>query len=204
MVKKFHKRQREEKKYYRVNERIFASTLRVLDSENKQIGVLSKFEALSKARGLGLDVVEIAPKATPPVAKIVDFKKFLYQQEKKKREEKKNAKVSEIKELRLGPFMSDNDLDFMTKRGREFLLANDKIRLVVKFKGRQITHPEFGREVMNKVIKNLSDLSKVERDPHFEGRQFVGIIVPDKKKNTKKEEPKKEESHEEKDKKISK
>lgn len=201
MIKRF-KKHRVDRIFYRTNERIYANTLRVLDSEGKQIGVIGKFEALSKARELGLDLVEVAPNAKPPVAKIIDFKKFLYQQEKKRKEERKKSKVSETKEIRLGPFMDDHDLSVMIKRGREFLQHNNKIRLVLKFIGRQITHPEFGQEVMKKTIDALSDLSKVERDPHLEGKQLVALLSPEKKGSSaaKALEDKK---HEEKDQKIS-
>ncbi|MDP2649309.1 MAG: translation initiation factor IF-3 [bacterium] len=177
--------------FYRVNERIGASPLRVLDTEGKQIGVLNKFEALRQARELGLDLVEIAPKANPPVAKIIDFKKFLYQQAKKKREEKKNAKVSETKEIRLGPFMNEHDLNVMIRRGREFLTDGNKIRMVVKFIGRQITHPEFGKAILDKAVAALSDISKVERDPRFEGKNLIAIISPERKKTNGKDEDQK-------------
>lgn len=181
MIKRFN-RQRSNRIFYRVNERIFAHTLRVLDGSGKQIGVLSKFEAIKKAREAGLDLVEIAPNAKPPVAKIIDFKKFLYQQEKKKREEKKKSKVSQTKEIRLGPFMNNHDINVMVKRGREFLEDNDKVRLVVRFRGREITHPEFGKGVLNKVVDALYDISKMEREPRFEGKQLITIISPVKKK----------------------
>lgn len=181
MIKRY-KRKQEQRKFYRTNERIFASTLRVLDSEGKQIGVLSKFEALKKARDEGIDLVEIAPMAKPPVAKIIDFKKFLYQEAKKKREEKKKAKVSETKEVRLGPFMSDNDLQVMIRRGREFITDGNKVKLVLKFRGRQITHPEFGKNIIAKVVSSLSDVSKVERDPHFEGNQLIALLTLERKK----------------------
>lgn len=187
MIKR-HKRQPEKRVFYRTNERIFASTLRVLDNEGKQIGVLGKFEAIQKARQEGVDLVEIAPRAKPPVAKIIDFKKFLYQQEKKKREEKKKAKVTETKEIRLGPFMNGHDLQVMVKRGREFLGEGDKVRLVLKYIGRQIVHPEFGQAVIQKVIGMLSDISKVEREPHFEGKQLISILSPERKRTTKHEE----------------
>jgi translation initiation factor IF-3 len=180
LIKRY-KRHEDNRKFYRVNERIFALSLRVLDAEGKQIGVLSKFEALQEARSQGLDLVEIAPLAKPPVAKIVDYKKFLYQEEKKKREEKKKTKASETKEVRLGPFMSDNDLGVMTRRAREFLLDGDKVRLVVFFAGRQITHPEFGHKVLDKTIADLADVSKVERDRHLEGKKLIVLISPDKK-----------------------
>jgi translation initiation factor IF-3 len=180
LIKRY-KRHEDNRKFYRVNERIYALSLRVLDAEGKQIGVLSKFEALEAARSQGLDLVEIAPMAKPPVAKIVDFKKFLYQEEKKKREEKKKTKASETKEVRLGPFMSDNDLGVMTRRAREFLTNGDKVRLVVFFSGRQITHPEFGHKVLDKTINELADISKVERDRRLEGRKLIVLVSPDKK-----------------------
>lgn len=183
MIRRFHKHRHEPKKFYRRNEQINATSLRVLDGEGKQLGVLTKVEALEKARAQGVDLVEIAPTATPPVAKIIDYNKFLYQQEKKEKEEKKNAKVSEVKEVRLGPFMNDHDLMVMIRRATEFLGDNDKVRLVVKFSGRQIAHPEFGQQIMQKVVKQLSSLSKMDRDPHFEGRQYVAILAPERKKN---------------------
>lgn len=172
----------QQEKRYRINQRIFASNLRVLDAEGKQIGVLSKDEALKLAQEQEMDLVEIAPLAQPPVAKIIDYNKFLYQQAKKKQEEKKKAKTSETKEIRLGPFMSDNDLQVMIRRGREFLEDGDKIRLVVKFRGRQITRSEFGRQVINKVVAALQDISKVDREAHFEGRQMVALLSVEKGK----------------------
>jgi translation initiation factor IF-3 len=180
LIKRY-KRHEDNRKFYRVNERIYALSLRVLDAEGKQIGVLSKFEALEAARSQGLDLVEVAPMAKPPVAKIVDFKKFLYQEEKKKREEKKKTKASETKEVRLGPFMSENDLGVMERRAREFLTNGDKVRLVVFFSGRQITHPEFGHKVLDKTIADLSDISKVEREKRLEGRKLIVLVSPDKK-----------------------
>lgn len=181
MIKKFN-RNKQNKQFFRTNERIGAPSLRVLDTDGKQIGVLTRQEALNKARELELDLVEIAPTAKPPVAKIIDFKKFLYQLDKKKREEKRKSKTSETKEVRLGPFMNEHDLQVMVRRAREFLEDGDKVRLVVKFIGRQITHPEFGRGVMDKALSSLSDISKTERDPHFEGKQLITIVVPERKK----------------------
>lgn len=189
MIKKFN-RNNQNKTYYRTNDRIFARELRVLDSEGKQIGILSKEEALKVAQGQELDLVEIAPMAKPPVAKIIDFKKFLYQEEKKKREEKKKAKSSETKEIRLGPFMSENDLLVMTRRAREFLQNGDKVRLVLTFNGRQITHPEFGHKVLDKALEILSDISKVDRERKLEGRKLIILISPEKKKQDGKEENK--------------
>lgn len=192
MIKRFKSRHNQQQQvFYRTNERIFAKQLRVLDSEGKQIGVLSKEDALQKARELLLDLVEVAPTANPPVAKIIDYKKFLYQQEKKKREEKKKAKTSETKEVRLGPFMDDHDLDVMTRRAREFISDGNKVRLVVKFQGRQITHPEFGQQILQKVLASLADVSKQERDPRFEGKQLITTISPEKKRAVKTEQDEK-------------
>lgn len=178
MIKRFKKRF---DKFYRVNERIFALELRVLDAAGKQLGLMKKFEALDKAKKEGLDLVEIAPNAKPPVAKIIDFKKFLYQEEKKKKEEKKKAKASETKEVRLGPFMNDHDLQVMIRRSRDFLEGGNKVRLVVRFAGRQITHPEFGEKIIEKVISTLSDISKVEKEKRLEGRQLIAIVSPERK-----------------------
>lgn len=179
MIKRFNKQQ---EKRYRINQYIFAAQLRVLDAENKQIGVLSKLDALKLAQEQGLDLVEIAAAAKPPVAKIIDYNKFLYQIEKKKKDEKKKAKVSETKEIRLGPFMSDNDLQVMIRRGKEFLEDGHKVRLVVKFRGRQITRSEFGREIINKFAWALEDISKIDREPHLEGKQMIALLSAEKGK----------------------
>jgi len=182
LIRRFNKKRQDNRKFYRINERIFASQLRVLDQEGKQIGVLTRFEALQKAKELGVDLVEVVPMANPPVARIIDFKKFLYQESKKKNEEKKRSKISETKEIRLGPFMNDHDLETMVKRGNKFLEDNDKVRLIVKFMGRQIAHPEFGQTILQKVVVALSGISKLEREPHFEGKQLIAILSPERKK----------------------
>lgn len=154
--------------------------LRVLDEENKQIGILKREEALAKAQKLGLDLVEIAPQAIPPVCRIIDFKKFRYLEEKRARESRKKTKTSELKELRLGPFMSENDLRVRIARAREFLKQGHKLRLAVKFAGRQITHPEFGWQALNKVIKEVEEFGRIEREPKFEGKILATTLAPGK------------------------
>ncbi len=186
MIKR-HRKRPEEKRFYRTNHQIGALTLRVLDSEGKQIGVLKKYEALEMAKSQELDLVEIAPKANPPVAKIIDFKKFLYQESKKKREEKRKAKNTDTKEVRLGPLMDDHDLMVMVNRARGFLEDGDKVKFVMRFAGRQITHPEIGEEVLNRAIKELEDVSKIEREKHFEGRQMISVLSPERKNKDVKE-----------------
>jgi len=190
LIKRSKKRQGN-RKFYRINERIFSSTLRVLESGGKQLGILSRQIALNKARELSLDLVEIAPKANPPVAKIIDYKKFLYQEEKKRKEEKRKSKGSETKELRLGPFMNDHDLMVVLRKAREFLEAGNKVKFVVKFAGRQITHPEFGEKILERSIGSLSDVSKIEQGKHFEGRQLITILSPERRKENAKEKNKK-------------
>ena len=204
MIRRFSKKRQDTRRFYRINERIFATTLRVLDQEGKQIGVLSRFEALKKAKEMQVDLVEIAPMASPPVVKIIDFKKFLYQESKKKNEEKKRSKVSQTKEIRLGPFMNDHDLRTMIRRGTGFLEQNDKVRLIVKFMGRQIAHPEFGKEIMQKVILALSNISKLERDPHFEGKQLIAILSPERSSKGRSASGRKGEEDEKEDKKLGK
>ncbi|MBI2621587.1 MAG: translation initiation factor IF-3 [Candidatus Levybacteria bacterium] len=192
-MRKRYNKNKTRSKFYRTNERIFANELRVLDLKGKQIGILNKREALEIAREKEMDLVEIAPFAKPPVARVIDFKKFLYQEEKKRREEKKKSKNSETKEIRLGPFMDDHDLETMIRRAREFLEGNDKVKLVVRFKGRQMGHPEFGHQVIGKAISRLSDISKVDKEAHFEGRQLISMLSPDKKKKHEEEQEKNQE-----------
>lgn len=171
-------------KFYRINQQIQATQLRVLDGDNKQLGLLSRTEALAKAQEQGLDLVEIAPSARPPVCKIIDYKKFRYLEEKKQREARKKTKSSDTKELWLGPFMSDNDLRVRIERAREFLQDGHRLRLAVKFAGRQITHPEFGWQILNKFIKEVQEVGKVERAPKFEGKVLATTLTPGKGKTT--------------------
>ena len=180
MIRRFSKKRQDTRRFYRINERIFASTLRVLDQEGKQIGVLSRSEALKKAKEMQVDLVEIAPMANPPVVKIISKEDAERMLEALKNEEKKRSKVSETKEIRLGPFMNDHDLKTMIRRGTGFLDDNDKVRLIVKFMGRQIAHPEFGKTIMQRVVDALSGMSKLEREPHFEGKQLIAILSPSK------------------------
>jgi translation initiation factor IF-3 len=180
-------------KFYRLNQQIQGATLRVLDQENKQIGVLPKAEALAKALELGLDLVEIAPSANPPVCKIIDFKKFRYLEEKKNRESKKKAKTGGTKELWLGPFMSENDLQVRIERAREFLKEGFRLRLAVKFAGRQITHPEFGWNILRRFTKELEEVGRVEREPKFEGKILATMLTPGRKGKHEQTESKNEE-----------
>ncbi len=168
-------------KYYRINLNITAPTVRVLDETGKQIGVFTKEEAYRRARTQGLDLVEIAPLAKPPVCKIIDFKKFRYLESKKERESKKKTKNVDIKEIVLSPFIDNHDFEIKTNKGRQFLKDNNKLKVTVKFKGRQLGKKEFGFERVNRLIKELEDISKVEKAPKFEGKILTAQLSPVKK-----------------------
>lgn len=150
----------------------------MIDATGKQIGVLSKDQALQQARSLGLDLVEIAPNAKPPVAKIVDFKKFKYEESKKERLAKKKIKETETKEVWLGPLIGENDLHVRLKRAIEFLQEGDRVKLSVRFSGREMAHPEFGHEVLRKSNEILKDIGTQERPPRFEGRNLTTSYKP--------------------------
>ncbi len=166
--------------FYRRNYQIRASEVRVIDDQAGLVGVMPLKEALAKAEELGVDLVEVAPNAVPPVAKLIDFSKFLYQQKKKKQEEKKGAKKSETKQIRFGPFIGEHDLDIKVKRAKEFLTDGDKVKFAVRFTGRQMGRTDIGAGVLKKVIEKLGDLAKVEREMHMEGRQMIMMITKNK------------------------
>jgi translation initiation factor IF-3 len=169
-----------QKFFYRLNYQITSPTLRLLDEEGKQIGVVSKIEALQKAKELNVDVVEIAPKANPPVAKLIDYKKFKYQEAKKERESKKSQKNVGVKEIRLRPFIGQHDFETRLAQGKEFLSQGNQLKVSVFFKGREITRKEFGFAVMKQFLDKLEHV-KVVREPHMEGKTLAAMVVNDKK-----------------------
>ena len=148
----------------------------MIDSEGKQAGILTKEAALAKAKEEGLDLVEIAPNADPPVARIVDFQKFKYEESKKERGNKKGSEGG-LKELWLSPRIEDHDLKVRIDRTQEFLKGGFKVKLTVKFKGREMAHPENGRKVLNQTITLLGEGVGVEREAKFEGRNLSIIVT---------------------------
>jgi len=163
--------------------------VRVIDEEGKQVGVLSRDEALAKAKILGVDLVEVAAKARPPVCRLMDFKKFKYLESKKEKEQKKKSKDLELKELKLTPFMGEHDLKVRVKRARELLTEGNRLKLWVQFRGRQFTKKDFGRKVLAKICEELKDLAKTEQTPRMIGPKMVCFLIPLKKgeKDDKKE-----------------
>lgn len=169
-------------KFYATNQFIKAEQLRVVDDAGKQIGVLSKTEALQIAHDRGVDLVEIAPKATPPVAKVIDFKKFKYLEAKKDREGKAASGKVEIKEIRFSPFIATGDMNSRLERIKEILGDGDRVKIVVKFSGRQITRVEFGHDLIKKVLSGLEGLASADGVPKLQGKQLFLIVNPTKKK----------------------
>lgn len=166
-------------KFYRINQFIQAKELRVLDSQNNQIGVLSKEEALAKAKEAELDLVEIASQAQPPVAKIIDYKKFKYSESKKERAAKKLGGGG-LKELWLSPRIDTHDLAVRVRRAEEFLRGGYKVKLTVKFKGRELGHRELGYAVLNHAFQMIGDQAEPENDPKFEGRNLSAVLIKSK------------------------
>lgn len=160
----------------------------MVGSDAKQIGILSKEEALAKARELGLDLVEVAAAANPPVARIVDFGKFRYQEEKKLRKEKIKNKGGDIKEVRFSPFIAENDFRTRMERIYEFLDERNKIRVAVVFTGRQMNSKPFGYEVLKKILNEVGDKATVDMEPKFMGRHLAMVISPTTKSKKQKEE----------------
>ena len=187
-------KEKEIKRFFKLNHQITAKEVRVLDDENKQVGVLPLPEALKKAEEEGKDLVEIAPDAQPPVVKIIDFKKFKYTEDKKEKEAKKHAKATELKEVRFSPFIGEHDLETNINKAKKFLEDGDMVKISIVFKGRQMAHQEFGPKRLTEIMSLLEGLGEQDRQARFEGRRYVTFIKPTKAKQ-KKEEPKNEEQN---------
>ena len=152
----------------------------MFDENGKQFGIVPLAIALEKARKLSTDLVEIAAFANPPVCKLIDFKKFRYSEQRRERAAKKHAKEVEVKEIRLGPFVSDHDLNIRLAKVARFFKKGNKVKVTVRFTGRQMAHPEFGPVVITKVMSYFADKVKIEREAKFEGRHYSLILVPTK------------------------
>lgn len=152
--------------------------VRVIDEDGQQLGILPTFEALRTAREKGLDLVEVAPQAVPPVCRILDFGRFKYEQQKKEAETRKNAKVIDVKEVRLTPTTGEHDIETAVRKAKSFLEDGDKVKVWVKFKGREIAHPQLGREMLDKIATSLQGTGTVERGSLMEGRIMSMIVTP--------------------------
>ncbi|HQE93822.1 MAG TPA: translation initiation factor IF-3 [Anaerolineae bacterium] len=170
------------KQKYRVNREIRAPEVRVIDAEGGNLGVRPTAEAIRLAAEAELDLVEVAPNTEPPVARIMDFGKFVYEQAKKEREARKSQKQVEVKEIQLRPKTNDHHTQFKVKSARGWLEEGNKVKVRIRFRGREITYPEVAIEQLEEIATELSDVSTVEQVPQLDGRTMLMILAPKKKK----------------------
>ncbi|NJD23329.1 MAG: translation initiation factor IF-3 [Melioribacter sp.] len=170
---------------YRVNQEIRIPEVRLIGPNGEVLGVVSSKEALRKAEEAQMDLVEIAPQATPPVCKIIDYGKFVYEIQKREKLQKKKQVVSVLKEIRLHPNTDTHDFDFKARHAVNFIENGDKVKVSVIFKGRELAYTEIGETLLRKFLERLSDVAKVEQEPKFEGRAMHAILAPQKGKKKK-------------------
>lgn len=168
----------------RVNERIRIREVRLIDEEGNQVGVIPTFEALQMARDRGLDLVEVAPNAMPPVCRLMDYGKFRYEQSRKERESRKHQHVVELKEVRIRPKIDDHDLETKGRQAAKFLNAGDKVKVTVLFRGREMAHPDIGKGLLDQMADYLRPHATVEQPPRMEGRTMTMFLNPLKPKQT--------------------
>jgi translation initiation factor IF-3 len=164
-----------------VNEGITARQVRVIDEAGNQLGIMSPQDALRDAFERGLDLVEVAPNAVPSVCRIMDYGKYKYQQSKRIKESRKHQHVVIVKEVKYRPKIDDHDFDYKTNHVREFLTEGDKVKVTVTFRGREMAHPEFGQEILARVLEATKDLSSDQIDPtkvRLEGRSMIVVLSP--------------------------
>ena len=162
----------------RVNDKIRAPEIRLIGADGENVGVVSPARAMDMADDAGLDLVEISPNANPPVCKIMDFGKFKYEQQKRESEARKKQKVIEVKEVKFRPNTDTNDYDVKMRNVFKFLENGDKVKVTLRFRGREMAHQNLGRELLERVVEDTKDIGKVENFPKMEGRQMVMMIGP--------------------------
>ncbi len=162
----------------RINEDIRVREVQLIDQQGKNRGIVPVAEALTIASETGLDLVEVAPNMDPPVCKILDYGKFKYQEQKKAAEARKKQKIVEIKEIKFRPMIDDHDYDVKMRSIRRFFEEGDKVKVTLRFRGRELAHQELGAKLLDRVRGDLAVLAKVEQEPKFEGRQMVMVLAP--------------------------
>lgn len=165
-----------------LNENIRAHELRVIGSDGEQIGVISKSEALKIAEEANLDLLVVSPNAKPPVARVMDYGKYQYEQQKKEREARKNQKTISVKEVRLSPTIDIGDFNTKLRNARKFLEKGDKVKASIRFKGRAITHKEIGQRVLDRFAEACTEVSTVESKPKMDGRSMFLVLAPKNEK----------------------
>lgn len=166
----------------RINNEIRAPRIRLVGVDGEALGIMTLSEALQKAEMAGYDLVEIAPTADPPVCRIMDYGKFKYEKSKKLKEAKKKQHVMHLKEIKLHPQTDAHDFNFKMDHARKFLLQGDRVKATIVFRGREITHLDFGKEMLEKTTAALNDIAQMELSAKMEGRNMISIFVPDKAK----------------------
>ncbi|MDR1430253.1 MAG: translation initiation factor IF-3 [Spirochaetaceae bacterium] len=166
----------------RINEQIRVREVRLIGDEGEQQGIMPTVQALEMAKTQGLDLVEVAPQANPPVCKILDYGKFKFENEKKVRDAKKRQKLLKLKEIRMQPKIDDHDLDFKSKHVKEFLAEGNKVKVTIRFRGRELAHTELGLDVLNDVLKRIEGDYVMDKPPAMEGRFMSMVLSPKTKK----------------------
>ncbi len=166
----------------RINQNITAAEVRVIDEEKGSLGVMSLSAALDIARESEVDLVEISPNANPPVCKLIDYGKYRFEQQKREKEAKKKQKIVKLKEIKLRPKISTHDYTFKINHAREFLLAGDKVKITMMFRGREMSHIDIGREIIDKVVVDLQEEASIEKPAKLEGRNLTMVLTPSKSK----------------------
>lgn len=161
-----------------MNRDITSEQVRCIDPDGEQLGVMQTAAAITTAEGFGLDLVEVSPNADPPVCKILDYGKFKYEAQKKKNEAKKKQKVIEVKEIKLRPNIDEHDYQVKMRNVNKFLDEGDKVKVTLRFRGREMAHQELGVAVLTRVREDTDEVAKVESFPRLEGRQMVMVIAP--------------------------
>ena len=162
----------------KINDQIRAREVRLIDETGQNVGVVARFDAQERANTAGLDLVEISPDAEPPVCKILDYGKYKYQEQKKAAEARKSQKIVELKEIKMRPSIDDHDYDVKIKAMRRFFEEGDKVKVTLRFRGREMAHMQLGMQVLQRVKAELGDTIKVESEPRLEGRQMVMVLAP--------------------------
>ena len=162
----------------KANQRINSQEVQVITSSGENLGIMSTSKAISIAKEEGLDLIEIAPNANPPVCKIIDMGKFKYEAQKKANKAKKKQKKIELKEIKLRPVTEVHDYNFKLKNAQKFLSKGDKVKFTIRFKGRELMHSNLGNDLMNRILEDIKSVGKVEMSPKLDGKQMVMVIQP--------------------------
>lgn len=166
------------KETMRINEEIRAKEVRLTSAANEQLGIVQLRDALQMAIEQNLDLVEVAPTAKPPVCRIMDFGKFKFEQQKREKEVKKKQKMVNVKEVKLRPNIEDHDFEVKFKNAQRFLDDGDKVKVTIMFRGRELSHPELGRKVLDKMALQIKDIANIERGAKLEGKNMIMILAP--------------------------